>query len=403
MNDLEDLIRYENENTCLDFKAVQYLKPNYEALIKDIMAMANANISGDRYIIIGVKHRPDGSREFLSIGEQDFVDQATYQQLLRENVEPEVHFEYSPYRIDEHLLGVFRIFGCEEQPYMMRKAYGSGLRQGDGFIRKGTHQPRLMRQDLARIISIKADSGFTGTIRIVFDSRDASTEINLRAARCVQLPSDLAADKINKILAERAELERNQLAKWQILAMNSALMRTSILGPPPPYEHRSTEELQKNLENVKKTYREDDLYTQYEENASKINLVIVNEGATYVEDASICVEIPKIKGLKVPTGIYQKPDKTNSIYTKILHPSFDDHRYPTVHEINDVIRVETSLGDLRHGRPVLAFERSLRVVLDEELIGKTLNLNCQLFGKQLPRPREETLAIHVIAPEETHE
>ncbi len=46
MTELNDLIRFENENTSLDFKAVQYSKAFHEALIKDIMAMANANSSG---------------------------------------------------------------------------------------------------------------------------------------------------------------------------------------------------------------------------------------------------------------------------------------------------------------------------------------------------------------------
>jgi hypothetical protein len=57
--ELEELIRFENENTGLDFKSGQYPTPAFEALIKDIVAMANAHFTGDRYIVCGVKHLPD--------------------------------------------------------------------------------------------------------------------------------------------------------------------------------------------------------------------------------------------------------------------------------------------------------------------------------------------------------
>ena len=63
MINFDDLIKYENENTCLDFKAIQYEKSQYEELIKDIMSMANADVENDRYIIIGVKHKPSGDRK----------------------------------------------------------------------------------------------------------------------------------------------------------------------------------------------------------------------------------------------------------------------------------------------------------------------------------------------------
>ena len=50
---LIDLILYENENTNLDFKKVEYRKENYEEFLKDIISFANANSKGIKYIIIG--------------------------------------------------------------------------------------------------------------------------------------------------------------------------------------------------------------------------------------------------------------------------------------------------------------------------------------------------------------
>lgn len=49
--ELEWLIKNETENTTLDFKREQYLKPKYSDLIKDVISMANTPI-GKRSILL---------------------------------------------------------------------------------------------------------------------------------------------------------------------------------------------------------------------------------------------------------------------------------------------------------------------------------------------------------------
>lgn len=141
MKELEDTIRFENENTNLDFKAIQYKKEKYDSFLKDIIAMANAKSSEDRFIIVGVNLKANGDRDIIGIGE-DFVDEAIYQQIITENIEPELDFNYYPYEIDGIKLGVFRIYNCFNPPYMLKKDFGK-LNKGDSFIRKGSHQTRL--------------------------------------------------------------------------------------------------------------------------------------------------------------------------------------------------------------------------------------------------------------------
>ena len=149
MNELDDLIMFENENTRLDFKLTEYTKPEYSALLKDIISMANANTSESRYLIIGLKPKSNGDRGIIGI-QNELTDPSTYQQLIIENIEPELYVEYSAYRFEDKIMGVFKIQNCINQPYLMKKDYGDNknkLRKGDGFIRKGTHQTRIMRAD----------------------------------------------------------------------------------------------------------------------------------------------------------------------------------------------------------------------------------------------------------------
>ena len=97
MTNIDDLIEYHDENLNLDFKGAQYTKANRTDLIKDIIAMANADTNDECYIIIGVIRNDEGQKVIRGMDRKDFTDDANYQQLIRENVEPDVKFEYSLY------------------------------------------------------------------------------------------------------------------------------------------------------------------------------------------------------------------------------------------------------------------------------------------------------------------
>ena len=86
MDELQELILYENENVRLDFKRDEYVREKYSAFLKDVMSMANAFTQENRYIIIGLKPKADGERGYVGI-EGNFTDSATYQQLVFENIE----------------------------------------------------------------------------------------------------------------------------------------------------------------------------------------------------------------------------------------------------------------------------------------------------------------------------
>lgn len=395
IDDLDELIRYENESTRLDFKAVQYTRKSSEALLKDLMAMANANVSGDRYIVIGVKHRSGGAREFLGISEDEFTDSAVYHQIARENIEPEIHFTYEPYRFDDVLLGVFRVYDCTDPPYMMRKQFGPGLRSGDAYIRKGTHQARVTRPDLDRILRKRIEAGFTGELRIGFEAEEILEEISLPAVGAIELPSQRAAETIRAILEEREKASRDpSLAKFGHLVIGAGSL-SPVLGPTP-YARRSNEELRKNLEHVKDTYRDADLFTVLEQNAVKINLMLLNEGDSYVEDASVHVTIPKTEGLVVADKIYTEPESYDPLSGYVPVPAFDKMYYPQVKDCGEYIEVVAGIGDLRHGIPTAAFEKPLRLFLGPPLIGTTVRLECTVHGKQLREPRMKVLSIAVL-------
>lgn len=408
MADYDDLIKYENENTSLDFKAIQYEKKQHEALIKDIMSMANADVENDRHIVIGVNYRSSGDREILNIRKRDFIDSASYQQIIRENIEPDIKLDYFPYEYEGKLLGILKISSCFDRPYMMKKDFGE-LKKGDSFIRKGTHASRMTRRDYDRIYEkkMKIDK-FDGKVQLSFSGYGPGQEIELMAVGKIKLPSQRAAEKIKKIIKEKKELAKIKTQSTALTGISAilesqgrlaeSLRRTVNPFAPIPYEQRSLEELEKNLKEVDQAYRDDDYYELFELKSHKINISILNEGQTYIEDASIQLQIKKTDGLLVADRVYEEPKNDVNILSVSAHvPSYESMNYPEVDYTESSIVIYQTIGDVKHHIPIDAFRVPVRIVLFDQLAGKVMEIKCKIFGKNLIEPLNEILRIKAIS------
>lgn len=404
----DDLIKYENENISLDFKAIQYKKKQYEALIKDIMSMANADVENDRHIIIGVNYKPSGDREILNIKKEDFIDSAIYQQIIRENIEPEIKLDYFSYKHEGKLLGILKISSCFDQPYMMKKDFGK-LKKGDCLIRKGTHVSRMMRRDLDAIFEkkIKKDK-FDGKVQLSFSEYSSSQEIELMATSDIKLPSQRAAEKIKKIIKEKKQLAKMKTRNTTFTGISAiiksqqrlaeSLRRTANPFAPIPYEQRTLEELQKNLKEVDQTYHDDDFYELFELNSHKINIGILNEGHTYIEDASLQLQIKKIEGLLIADMVYEEPKNDINRFVSAHVPSYESMNYPEVDYTESSIVIYQTVGDVKHHLPIDAFKVPIRIVFLGQLAGKFIEIKCKIFGKNLIEPLNEILRIKAVSP-----
>ena len=401
--DIDDLIRYENENTTLDFKATQYTKEQFGSLLKDVMAMANSDTTSDKFIIVGIKHKSSGEKDYLGIERSEFMDSAVYQQLILENIEPDIPIDYYPYKFEEKVFGIFKISNCLNRPYMMKKDNGNGnLKKGDCLIRKGSQQSRMIRRDFDRIFETKKSiEDYDKVVQIAFCGFNGMQEIELPAVRRYVPPSERMKKKILKVMEQKkSELElksaSNPLDHFDFKL--ASLSSTYIFGGAP-YESRSLEELEKNLAVVKETYRSDDYYEFFEKYSHKINITILNNGLSYLEDCSIEVIITKIQGLFIASRIYEEPEDNTMLLLKrdLVNPV--SIMYPTVDSTDDTWVIKEGIGDIRHHIPTDAFKIDLRIV-PTQIITEVIELECRLFGKNLAYPLIRTLKIKVTEPAE---
>lgn len=384
MLELESLIRYESECSFLDFKATQYKREQHQAFLKDVISMANANISGDKYIVIGVKINGNGNREFLGLTEP-MIDSAIYQQLINENIEPELTINYSSVNIDDKSLAIFIISGCDNQPYMMKKDYGD-LKRGNAFIRRGSFQTPLLRSDFDRIYENKNDkSFFSGELLVVFtDSNRQELAISVRPGKL--LPSDVAAERI------KAEIKRKNSPTVPGHIQYIQDMMNSNLNDN---NYKTIPELEAELSRIKETYIMEDLYDKFENQATKVNLTIYNKGIEYVKDASIEVNFSVQTGIEIAGYVPKKP---NSFGVASFMETYEFHQrtsYPIVIQKDGAYQISQFIGDLKHHIPIDAFVSPLRMYLSQEVRSGDIPVKCRVLGENIKRPIEQDLILRI--------
>ncbi len=387
MDNLDDLIKYENEHSGLDFKAIQYTKEKYEDFIKDIMSMANSDIGEEGYIIIGIKLKNSTERVIKEISKEDFIDSATYQQIISENIEPDIHIEYSPYIYESKYLGILKINQCNDQPYMMKKDFGK-LKKGDCFIRKGSFQSKMTRQDFDKVCAKRfKENNFKDKIQIYFSESGESQEIELPTIGKLEYPSDVHRENIKRII----QIKKTSLAASSVLSEKPLQLFGEV-----PYEEMSIKELEEALKNLVYKYRDDNNYYLFELKSHKVNITLMNLGDKYIEDASILVNISETDGLLISEEIYPKPSHSSFMPSRLnINPS-NSLNYPRVENKETSICIYAKIGNIRHLIPVNAFAEPIRILLGDKLVGRVVHLNCKLFGKNLKEPYETILKIKVV-------
>ena len=380
MKEIDELILFENESKTLDFKIIEYRQENHSSLLKDVISMSNANTQDNRYILIGLKPKSINDRGIVGI-KGELTDSANIQQLIFENIEPEINLEYFPHKYKEFTIGVLKISNCDNPPYLMKKDFGNGknkLYKGDGFIRIGSHQPRLTRKDYDRFTELKNNQKyFSDDVEFILTTNDLINEIKLKSLNNIQIPSQINKEKIERILKEKKEKAKN-FEKLGIVGqnfINNINLTPSFFGGTT-YEQRDILTLENNLKNIEQTYEQHDYYEIFEKQANKYNISIYNKGFNYIEDASIILKVPKLKGLFISDRIYTDPENNHI-------SSMSSFNYPIVKEQDDFYIIENSIGNLKHQIKQNAFDTDLRIFANTELKNKEFKIVCELFAKNI--------------------
>lgn len=147
------------ETETIEFKMNLYLNKDRSGFIKDIAALANAQLSDDKYIIMGVKESKS-TYNVVGIDIKDIMDSSIYNNWIVDNIEPEIKLDFQLLKIDDFSVFVIQIISkFTNGPFIMKKDYLSdknSFNKGDIYIRKGTSSHKMSKTDIDVVYSKKA-------------------------------------------------------------------------------------------------------------------------------------------------------------------------------------------------------------------------------------------------------
>lgn len=391
---LDELIEYESENTSLDFKAEEYGKNNFE-LIKDVMSMANAHTNRKKYIIVGVKDNPNEDREI--IGLKTISDQAILENIIQENIEPIIHFKYYKYEFKGKMLGIIEIGDNRNRPYMMKKDNAS-LKKGDSWIRKGSRQSRVVREDIDKMIQERLSYIDIKEIKIgIGNNFEKEQYIKIPVINLDEKPSNIEKNRLEELLEKLRSYDKEDKKREKLFLVNKNFgeylndskkirVGTNFLGQSVYYDEKKILE---KIKNVTTEFYDEDYYYLLEENSLKLNFSIYNGTNIFLEDVKIEFKIPK-DVFFVAESIPEKPNY-DSFGMKL--PSSFVMGYPNVEEENNYYIVTEYFDNIRHKDLTMIFSEDLRCCKIREYKGNKINIKYKISAKNLETPIEDILVL----------
>jgi hypothetical protein len=365
MPTIKELIEDYQEGDFLDFKKEEYGKAKKHELVKDVLAFANSEHIGDKYIIIGLKKNGEGI-EFSDVKLPE--DSANIQSIIHDNIKPDLNIDYVPYQYKGYKLVVLRIVNPIDKPYSTKKVVtnpsgGTALVENSFKIRKGSRIKDISREDLDKIYINKVEQkpNLDDKIKIKFRQNDGD-EIQLKSIGEYQLPSDTESDRLQDLI-NKAEID---FVQDKLSGKRKAYSITQrMLSPMQRLEH-----LKLKQQIAKDSFRDQDAYYLYEELAHKLQFIIYNNGNFTLQKATILIEIEPYKGLQISDKVYSPSGELSDAW------------YPFVKKLNNGgYAITANASEIKHKLPHELLRRPLRVFFADNLKGTNINLKITLHAE----------------------
>ena len=375
MNRLVRIVRSATPSTAVKFCKRAYGKSGVERFLRDVIAMANASVEGPRYIVTGVDYDDKGRKRMIGVERGDFSGKPAYQSLANEHIEPPVRIRYQPVSVEGERVGVFEIGECQDRPYMMRIDYSETLRRGDAYARTKNKSVKLGRRQLQALFEKKfQDSVSAANIEIGFPGEIIHKDLNVMTHSFARLPSTVASAKLHELIEAKKKVHAS--------AANTVVARLTharLFGTDSPYEERSTEEILEEMRLIERRYRHQDSHFLFEERATLVQLVLLNQGNEELRDASLTLVLPNHNAFHVATELPRIPRDDRFIE----RTPGEQAGYPAVSPSDNSVQVAAKLGDIEPGEPVEVFDLPLRICVGDELRGRRLGIQYALNAHNL--------------------
>lgn len=388
MDHLLKIARSGTPDSGIQFRSQAYGGDGLRAFLRDVLALANASVEGNRYIVVGVDIDSKGRKRTHAIDPADFSGKPSYQSLANEFIEPPIRIRYKPVSFDGTRIGVFEIGDCQDRPYMMRVDFSEQLRRGDAYKRVRNAAIKMGRRQLMELFERKfRDSVSAGDIEVGFPGEIIHKELALPTCDLSAMPSALASAKLEEMLNIR-----NISTNSGSTTMVARLTHARLYGTDDPYVDRSPEDIMMELNQIRSSYRNPDDHFLFEERAQKLQLVVYNQGEEPIVDASLSLVLPNHNAFYVADRLPKRP--VNDRYVDRTPDEIAS--YPAVTLKDDAVHITAKIGDIPTGEPIDVFALPLLMCVGNDLRGRRLGIRYALHGQNLRAPAKGQLKLQFL-------
>ena len=385
MDRLLKIARSGTPDTGVQFRNSAYGDEGIPSFLRDVLAIANASVDGNRYIVVGVDFDNKGRKRTLAIDPEDFSGKPSYQSIANEFIEPPIRIRYKPVSFDGTRIGVFEIGDCQDRPYMMRADFSERLRRGDAYKRVKNVPVKMGRRQLMELFEHKfRDSVSAGDIEVGFPGEIIHKEFAMPTCDLATMPSALASAKLEEMLNIR-----NISTSSGSTTMVARLTHARLYGTEDPYVDRSLEDILLELDQIHNKYRHQDNHFLFGDHSEEMQLVVYNQGEEPIIDASLAIALPNHNAFYVADAMPKR--RVNNRFVDRTPDEISS--YPAVILKDDLVHVIAKIGDIPVGEPIEVFASPLLMCIGSELRGRRFGMRFQLHGQNLRVPAKGQLKI----------
>ena len=385
---LENLLKQSADSPKLHLREAMYGAAGQAVMLQEVMGLANAaGRSGSRHIFFGVKLADEGKHKFKALSKSALNELQTYAAIISKYIEPDLKVAPLYGEIQGYLIGALEITHSSNPPYIIKVDAGRDLRRGDCWVREGGLFRPAQRADLDRMYQSSATTRpvdiDNNIMRIGFGDDPNRSRLKLLLPDVSNPPSKLAAGK----------MENEIDAKKSAVAVDVAdtgmdrLIHARLYGNESTFTQQGIDTMIEGYNAVMERYLDHDNYYNFETNAVRFNLSMVNSGHEALEDISLMLTLPVAEEFKVADRLYPPPGKTRTPKESELLG------YPRVKAYNKAVQVKYEIDRLEPDQQIKVFEQDLRIAIQPQLAGKKVRVKCSLHARGFKHPEESRLTL----------
>ena len=261
---------------------------------------------------------------------------------------------------------------------MMRTDHSETLRRGDAYLRVENMPVKMGRRQLQSMFEKKfVDSVGAEKVEIGFPGEIIHKDLRINSVDLSDLPSTLASEKIMELMGIHTD-KKNRGSTTVIARM----VHARLFGSDDPYENRTRDELQEDLDQIKQKHAIEDQHFLFEGNVESLQLVVLNQGEEAIEEASLKLVMPRHDAFHVARQLPRQ--RRGGKFVERTPEELAD--YPSVNIKDDAVHISSILGDVPPDSPKLAFTIPLRICVGTDLAGRKFGINYALDGRNFRRP-----------------